>query len=227
MSSQNGSSAEGSVVPKGTLNEARWSEVFKAAEEALLEKGYRDTSIEEIASRVGLLKGSLYYYIQNKEDLLYQVLTRGNARHLQVLREDPRISTGDPVSRLRHFIERQIELVHHDPRWNTLYEEDRVFLGPDRLEALNALRQEVHSLLTGILIAGIEDGSFDADTDPSIAAYSILALIYFSTRWYRPTARDSFREVTEWFNRFILKGLMRGELSAGAEAVAGERRVSK
>jgi AcrR family transcriptional regulator len=181
------------------------------AEEVLLAKGYRETSIEEIASRVGLLKGSLYYYIENKEDLLYQVLTRGNARHLQVLREDRAISRGEPAGRLTHFVERQMELIHRDPRWNRLYEQDHVFLGADRLDSLNAIRQEVHSLLMGIVIDGMADGTFEPDTDPSVAAYSILSLIYFTTRWYRPTRRDSYRELSQWFNRFILKGLVGGE----------------
>ena len=48
---------------EGTLNEKRWSEILRAAAEVFSEKGYEATTINDIASRVGLLKGSLYYYM--------------------------------------------------------------------------------------------------------------------------------------------------------------------
>ena len=38
------------------------------------EKGYEATSIQDIADAVGILKGSLYYYITSKEDLLFEIL---------------------------------------------------------------------------------------------------------------------------------------------------------
>src|SRR5580658_8086245 len=60
--------------PPGTLNEARWAEVLGAAAELFAEKGYAETTVQDIATRAGLVnKGSLYYYINTKEDLLWQL----------------------------------------------------------------------------------------------------------------------------------------------------------
>ena len=49
-------------------------EIITVAARLFKEKGYRATTLEDIAAAVGMLKGSLYYYIQSKEELLYIVV---------------------------------------------------------------------------------------------------------------------------------------------------------
>ena len=57
-----------------TRSRGKKAKVFGAAAKLFLEKGYQATSIADIAAEVGMLKGSLYYYIQSKDDLLCQVI---------------------------------------------------------------------------------------------------------------------------------------------------------
>ena len=54
--------------------EERWSELIEVATDVFYAKGYDAASLQDIADRLGMLKGSLYYYIQSKEDLLYDVI---------------------------------------------------------------------------------------------------------------------------------------------------------
>ena len=54
-------------------NEARLQkrpEILKAAAKVFRIKGYHATRIQDIADALGMQKGSLYYYISTKEDLL-------------------------------------------------------------------------------------------------------------------------------------------------------------
>jgi AcrR family transcriptional regulator len=48
--------------------------ILKVTEEVLLEKGYHEMSMEEIASRVGIAKGTLYLHFAKKEDLVYAII---------------------------------------------------------------------------------------------------------------------------------------------------------
>ena len=57
-------------------------EIITVAARLFKEKGYRATTLEDIAAAVGMLKGSLYYYIQSKEELLYIVLLRRRSPRL-------------------------------------------------------------------------------------------------------------------------------------------------
>ncbi len=50
--------------------------ILQAAEEVLTEKGYYETSIDEIAARVGIAKGTVYLHFPSKEDLVVAIFER-------------------------------------------------------------------------------------------------------------------------------------------------------
>jgi TetR/AcrR family fatty acid metabolism transcriptional regulator len=50
--------------------------ILQAAEEVLAEKGYYDTSVDEIAARVGIAKGTVYLHFPGKEDIMIAILER-------------------------------------------------------------------------------------------------------------------------------------------------------
>jgi AcrR family transcriptional regulator len=51
----------------------RTKEIIAAAAKLFKQKGYHATTIQDVADEVGMLKGSLYYHIKSKEELLYLV----------------------------------------------------------------------------------------------------------------------------------------------------------
>ncbi len=65
-------------LSKREANKVQKKEAFiKAAEELFVEKGFENTSVEEIVKRAGLTKRTLYQYFQSKEDLYYAVALKG------------------------------------------------------------------------------------------------------------------------------------------------------
>ncbi len=67
-------------APRRSLKERQRQEreeiILQVSEEMLLEKGYQDTSMDEIAARVGIAKGTLYLHFTGKEDLVIALLER-------------------------------------------------------------------------------------------------------------------------------------------------------
>src|SRR5450759_1771466 len=59
--------------------------ILQAAEEVLMEKGYHETSIDEIASRVGIAKGTVYLHFARKEDLVIALFERDLEKFLQLV----------------------------------------------------------------------------------------------------------------------------------------------
>lgn len=57
--------------------------IIQAAEEVLMEKGYYETSMDEIAARVGIAKGTIYKHFPGKEDLVLGILQRDMKALLQ------------------------------------------------------------------------------------------------------------------------------------------------
>lgn len=59
--------------------------ILRAAEEVLLEKGYHSTSIDEIATRVGIAKGTVYLHFASKETLVFALLMRDMQKLMQAI----------------------------------------------------------------------------------------------------------------------------------------------
>ena len=112
--------------------EERWSELIEVATDVFYAKGYDAASLQDIADRLGMLKGSLYYYIQSKEDLLFDVIKAVHEEGLANI-ESLAAGEGNPLERLRDVIIGHIE---HECRNLT---KTAVFL--HELQALSPARQ--------------------------------------------------------------------------------------
>src|SRR5258707_3652419 len=78
--------------------------ILQMGEEVLLEKGYCEASIEEIASRVGIAKGTVYLHFASKEDLIFALMMR---EIKQVLADVEIIanSEGSAQNKLEHILQ--------------------------------------------------------------------------------------------------------------------------
>src|SRR5215471_15068953 len=81
--------------------------ILKAAEEVLLEKGYHETSIDEIAARVGIAKGTVYLHLPSKENLVLAIFERDLQLLLQTID-----STMGSKGTAREQIEAIFDLMH-------------------------------------------------------------------------------------------------------------------
>jgi AcrR family transcriptional regulator len=54
----------------------RKNEILDAAQELFFTKGYKQTSIESIIKKIGVAKGTFYYYFKSKEDLMDKLVKR-------------------------------------------------------------------------------------------------------------------------------------------------------
>lgn len=85
-------------APRVRRKEARPGELLAAALELFVEKGFKATRVEEVASRAGVSKGTLFVYFANKKELLKAVVRANISVHLnqwQALLEHERSSTID------------------------------------------------------------------------------------------------------------------------------------
>ena len=200
----------GAPAPKGTLNATRWSEVLEAAAAVFQEKGYRAARIEDIAARVGILKGSLYYYIDSKEDLLYALTVDGHTKGLATIEEDDETRAADPATRLGAFITRWMAMVPTTGEYAQIGERDVRLLSDERRAKVMEMRNGMHSYVRRIIEKGIGDGHFDPTVDPGVVTNSIFELLNSTVRWFRPTGRLSYDDLAVFYRDFVLRGLNAG-----------------
>ena len=64
-------SARADTAPPFRADDGRWQELLEISARIFAQKGYRSTTLQDIADEFGVLKGSLYHYIRSKDDILY------------------------------------------------------------------------------------------------------------------------------------------------------------
>lgn len=62
----------------------RKKSILKAAREIFFRKGFMDSTVEEIAAKCGLAKGTIYLYFKSKEDIYVSIMAEG----LNLLKKD-------------------------------------------------------------------------------------------------------------------------------------------
>ncbi len=203
-------SRDSNPPPRGTLNESRWEEVLTAAAAVFGEKGYRAATLQDIASRLGMLKGSLYYYIDNKEDLLFEIMRRSHLTGLDFITEDPALESAPPAVRLTSLIRAWMSQLASLPSMLQVSEADLRHLRRDRRHEIVSIREQIARVPYGIIAAGVADGSFDPSINPYAATATLFRILNTTNEWYREGGRASWEDVTDWYVRLVLGGLRPG-----------------
>ena len=193
--------------PRRTLHPERWNEIVDAAGEVFDEKGYAAARIEDIAARVGLLKGSLYYYIDSKEDLLFAIVDGDHSRGIAVIEECAALDTADPPARLGAFIARWTGILGANPGYSSISERDLRRLSPERQAIVMAKRGRIHRFAREIIERGIAEGYFESDVDPGVTTNSLFEMLNGVSRWFHPLRPLSYDELAEHLRCFVLRGL--------------------
>jgi len=206
---------------------SRWPEIVDAAARAFREKGFDATSLEEIAADVGIWKGSLYHYIDSKEDLLFAVVKEPADRILAELRE---LLTLDlpPAEKVRRAAHTHVTVLHDHFVYASVYLEE--IAGRHRSAEWSAMDREYLSCLEKVIADGRDQGDFDAGIDPRIASLALIGSFNWLTHWYRPDGPLSPREIADRFSDIFLAGMLSRRASATVaepKAAAHARRTKR
>ena len=184
----------------------RKSEILEAAARVFHEKGYESTSIQDIADSVGILKGSLYYYITSKEDLLYEII---QDVHEEALKNLDLISglEGTALQKIRAFV-----VVHFTHNAENLVKMGVFFkdfrsLGGERRRIIVEERDKYDTFLRDLIRQGQKDGTVCRDVDAKLTAITILGMLNWIYQWYRPGGGLGAVEIANAYGDFVAAGL--------------------
>lgn len=183
----------------------RLEEVLQSAANIFFAKGFHATSIEDVARDVGMLKGSLYYYIKSKEDLLFQLLLAGieDGDAFIVQQIDPE---GDPVEELEKAIRAQIDYIIQNrvPFGLFLHEFDS--LSGKRQHKLISVMSRYNNRFVELVKRGQERGKL-MEGEPWLIVNGILGMCNWLYRWYDTDHISDPEQVKQVFLRMILHGI--------------------
>jgi TetR/AcrR family transcriptional regulator, cholesterol catabolism regulator len=184
----------------------RQQEVIAAAARLFQEKGYEATSIQDIADELGILKGSLYYYIDTKEDLLFAIIQEVHETALEGLEASRKVD-GNALVKIRAFVFNQVmHIATHVERAGVFFQDFRS-LSPDRRALIIEERDVYERFLRDLIEQGQREGVICPDIDPKFAALAILGTFNWMYQWYRPSGERTPDEIATIFADFLLPTL--------------------
>ncbi len=170
-------------MPRRSLKERQRQErealILQASEEVLLEKGYQDASMDEIAARVGIAKGTLYLHFASKEDLVVALVEREMQNFLKVIEDIVASSTTaratlEAILRVMYtgLLGRRFQLLSSlveniDARKQLLA----------RREGLRSSKERISHIITQLLEQGKAAGEFDRAMPTQIMLSAFFTLL--------------------------------------------------
>jgi AcrR family transcriptional regulator len=187
--------------------EERWPELIEVATEVFYEKGYKAASLQDIADRLGMLKGSLYYYIHSKEDLLFDVIAAVHAEGLANI-ESLAAADGDAVQRLRRVIIGHIDHECRNLTKTAVFLHELQALPPERQTEIIGGEHAYRGVFRKLIEDGQSEGLIRPEIEPKLAALWILGSLNWVYRWFRPGGEFSSRQIGEQFADMTVRGLI-------------------
>lgn len=187
--------------------QTRRAQVLEVAARMFHERGYQTTTTQEIGAELGLLKGSIYYYISSKEDLLFELIEQ---YHDETRGYFERIVDSDqpPVAKIRELIVTStVHTARHISRSSLFYTEWRS-LSEDRQQQILGERHRHEDALVAWIVQAQRDGEIRPDADPKLTALAVFGMVNSVYRWFRPEGPRTAEEVAEEFCALAVNGLL-------------------
>ena len=209
------------------IAEIRRRQIVDAAIRVMAQKGWNETSIDEITREAGVSRGLVSYHFKDKAELLSGVLARCREASADGLALAIR-ETNDPVERFRIVCRAALSLTRDDP---TIYEIFLHFMASGRADP--ELGTQIRNLYRGFrdmtaraVRHGQDTGIFRYDLDPdAAAARHIGAMTGFALQWLLDPGAFPFEEAARQTEDMLVNYLLDGPKHVVTRDSTESRRV--
>jgi AcrR family transcriptional regulator len=178
-----------------TRFELQKDRMLRAAAQCFNNKGYRGTSLKDVANLLGLTDAALYYYVRNKEELVYLCYLRAGDVGREAM--DRAVEEGqNGLDTVRRYIRYHVDAMTGEHGPIAIMSEIPSLKPGHRAEILDISRE--HSVrFEAILQHGIEDGSI-RPCDVRMTGNAIMGALNWVPKWFRGDAEVAAQVVAEY-----------------------------
>jgi AcrR family transcriptional regulator len=185
--------------------------ILRAAEKLFAEKGYLGAGVRDLEEAVGIRRGALYYHIESKEKLLFEI----SSRHVHEMTNQAWAivgTTDTPEEKLHALARALIRSIAENTMAVTVFFRDWIWLEGERRDSVLAVRDKFEDAVESIMREGIEKSGW-IDRGPLIAK-GVLGMINYSYVWFRASGSVTPEQLADSFVDTLLLGLMPRDDSA-------------
>ncbi len=170
-------------------------EILQEAGKLFRRKGFNGTSMQDIASEVGILKGSIYYYFNSKNEIFQEVLNRG----ISPILKKAELVMGkniSPSDKMRELIRDHIYYIMHNNYSLVLFFQEKENLSAEQTKDYIESRNRYEKIFKDVMREGINQGVFPR-VNVSFTVFAILGMCNWIIQWYNPRGPRSHEEIID------------------------------
>ncbi|HVB41677.1 MAG TPA: TetR/AcrR family transcriptional regulator [Streptosporangiaceae bacterium] len=190
----------------GRSASARRDDVVRLAGQLFARKGYRATTVREIADAAGILSGSLYHHFDSKESIGDEIL----AGFLDEILADYRAAVatgGDPRSVIEQIVRSTSKTLTKNRAALAMLQNDwSYFRSQPRFGYLPKSLREIERTWIGQLERGVADGTFRSDLDPALTYRLLRDVLWIPAVWSQSAGYTTDR-IVDAFLRLLFDGI--------------------
>ncbi len=178
--------------------------ILRAAAQTINEVGFRQMSLEKLATKLKVTKPTLYYYVKNKNDILNGIL---DIAMTQLRQEIETVSQTEMsgLDKLHHFMQRYAVVMGDDFGACLITSRISAFASEFK-EQYHAASREVLTAVRALIKEGIDDGSI-TECDPKYVSSALLGTMNETVYWNFIGGKEKPELAFQQFWKFFEKGL--------------------
>ena len=193
----------------GTLRSRRRADMVAIAADLFAQKGYRATTVREIADAAGILSGSLYHHFDSKESIGDEILS-GFINEVLTDYRAAVVEAAGPRAALEQIVRTTSRtLAQHRAALTMLQNDWNYFASQPRFAYMPKALREIERIWIGQLEAGKQAGLFRADLDAKLTYRLLQDVLWIPAQWRR-TRGYSTDQVIDGFLRILFDGIAAG-----------------
>lgn len=182
-------------------------QILQTAADLFRERGYRATTLDDIAARLGMSKASLYTAFRAKEEMLAVISRRTIETFTRELSLVLR-STLTPEDKLRRVVRDHVRFVIANRSFLTVFFSEEANLPARLARALAAQKDRYDKGIESLIVEGVKRGVF-RDVPPRLVVFGVLGMLNWVYKWYNPRGRWGAEEISAAFLTLVEGGLLR------------------
>lgn len=184
----------------------RRDEIIDAAAAVFARKGYHGASTKDVADRLGIRQGSIYYYVPSKEAALEEVCLIGVEGFIRRL-TSIRAGGGRCSEKIRAAVLAHLEPTRDSHDYVRTFIGSRHFLPPAVRRNISRLAREYERLFESLIADGVAGGEFRAGLDTRLAALGIIGMCNAAQTWHGVEEGATIERIAAEFADMVLDGL--------------------
>ncbi|AQA11373.1 TetR/AcrR family transcriptional regulator [Streptomyces samsunensis] len=201
-----------------TRRQATRQKLFEAAVTLIAEQGFSSTTVDEIAERAGVAKGTVYYNFASKTVLFEELLQHGIellTASLQSAADENAERGGSHVDALDAMVRAGLDFISRYPSLTQLYVAELWRTNRAWQSTLMMVRQRAIAVIESELRAGVAAHEFSGDIDIPLTASALFGMVLVAALdWQSYQPERSLEDVHAALSR-LLQGRVGGTVASG------------